>query len=247
MASGPGTGGSRPGGGRPGGGGRRNPAVTRRRIVETALAYVERGEEDLLTMRALGQRLGVSSMALYRYFAGKEEILEQVVDTLLARVSPPAADPAAWEDWIEESARALRGLLVGSPAALRTFTGHPVATPAALARMEAALAVLRRAGFDGPDAARAFATVHTYTIGFAALEVSRAQAVPPGGGQASRYWHIFFGTLPPDDFPNLVELAPDLAQFTGEVQFTAGLRSLLAGLRASLPPAPSLPSAPVAP
>ncbi|MDQ6726459.1 MAG: hypothetical protein M3066_09895, partial [Actinomycetota bacterium] len=56
-----------------------------------------------------------------------------------------------------------------------------------------------------------------------------------GHGQVSRYWHLFFGTLPPDRFPNLVELAADLAQFTSAGQFQIGLRTpLLAGLRTQL-------------
>ncbi|MDQ2827211.1 MAG: TetR/AcrR family transcriptional regulator C-terminal domain-containing protein [Actinomycetota bacterium] len=215
---------------------RKGPGVSRELIIETTLRFVEGGDEDALTMRALGSELGVSAMALYRYFDSKEQILDEVVDALLARVAPPSADPAAWEAWIEESALDLRGVLVRYPAALATFTSHPVTTPAALARIESALGVLRSAGFEGSDAAQAFAAVHTYTIGFAALEVSRSRTLVPGGGEAqvSRYWHLYFGTLPADRFPNLVELAVDLAEFTSEGQFTVGLRRLLSGLRVQL-------------
>lgn len=210
--------------------------VTRRRIVDVALEYVEAGDEAALTMRALGQRLGVSSMALYRYFSSKEEMLGEVVDTLLARLPPPARDAGDWEGWLEDSALTLRDFLVTYSTALHTFTSHPVTTPAAMARMESALSVLRGAGFSGPHAARAFAAVHTYTIGFAALQVSRSRtrAPAPVGADPSRYWHLFFGTLPPDRFPNLVDLAPDLAMFTSPEQFQTGLRSLLRGLRAEL-------------
>lgn len=214
----------------------KGPGVSRERIIETALGFVEDGDDDLLTMRALGSELGVSAMALYRYFASKEQILDEVVDALLGRVAPPSADPAAWEAWIEESALGLRGVLVRYPAALATFTSHPVTTPAALTRIESALGVLRAAGFEGADAAQGFAAVHTYTIGFAALEVSRSRTLVPGAGEAqvSRYWHLYFGTLPADRFPNLVELAVDLADFTSESQFTVGLCRLLSGMRAQL-------------
>lgn len=212
------------------------PGISRERIIEIALGYVEGGDEDALTMRALGSELGVSAMALYRYFDSKDQILDEVVDTLLAEVAPPSADPAAWKDWIEEFALGLRGMLVRYPAALATFTSHPVTTPAALARIESALAVLRAAGFGGSDAAQGYAAVHTYTIGFAALEVSRSRTLVPGGGEAqvSRYWHLYFGTLPADEFPNLVELAVDLADFTSESQFAVGLRQLLSGMRVEL-------------
>ncbi|MDQ6726253.1 MAG: TetR/AcrR family transcriptional regulator [Actinomycetota bacterium] len=210
--------------------------MTRERIVDAALRYVETADEESLTMRALGADLGVSAMALYRYFESKEQILDEVVDTLLAQVPAPAADAGDWEAWIEEFALGMRDLLVRYPAALATFTSHPVTTTAALARMESGLAVLRSAGFHAAGAAQGFAAVHTYTIGFAALEVSRARTMVPGGGHGhvARYWHLFFGTLPPDRFPNLVELAPDLAQFTSAGQFQIGLRTLLAGLRTQL-------------
>jgi hypothetical protein len=42
--------------------------------------------------------------------------------------------------------------------------------------MEAMLAVLGDAGFDEPSARRAYGAIHTYTIGFAALQASRDQS-----------------------------------------------------------------------
>ena len=54
-------------------------------------------------------------------------------------------------------------------------------SPAAVTRMEAVMAVLRQALGDEQSAQRAYAAIHTYTIGFAALEASRAGWDPAQG------------------------------------------------------------------
>ena len=72
--------------------------------------------------------------------------------------------------------------------------------------------VLRRAGIDEETARSAYGAVHTYTIGFAALEASRARQAP-GGEHAGG-------------------LARQLAAYTTTRQFTDGLRYLLEGVSA---------------
>ena len=72
------------------------------------------------------------------------------------------------------------------------------------------LDVLRLAGLDEAAARSAYGALHTYTIGFAALEASRA-GWTPGPGDAGA-------------------LARQLAAYTTAAQFTEGLRYLLAGI-----------------
>jgi hypothetical protein len=115
-------------------------------------------------------------------------------------------------DWIREGAERLRQLLITEPVALQTYLSHPVTLPNAIARMEAMLDVLRTAGFSPAEAEGAYAAVHTYTIGFAALEASRAANL--GGSSDSA-----------DD-----PLRKRLARFTTAAQFRKGLTYLLEGL-----------------
>ena len=65
---------------------------------------------------------------------------------------------------------------MSQPGALHVYLRRPVVTPAAIERMDAMLGVLREAGFDEPLARRAYGAIHTYTIGFAALQASRHQS-----------------------------------------------------------------------
>src|SRR5271156_2074160 len=47
----------------------------RERVVELALATLEKGPPEQLTLRELARQAGVSSMALYRHFADREALL----------------------------------------------------------------------------------------------------------------------------------------------------------------------------
>ena len=124
-------------------------------------------------MRRLAEELGVTPMSLYRYVESKDELLDVVVDALLEATRLPDELDNDWVAWLRESARRLRALLVASPVARDVFTRRPVTTPAALRRMEASLRVLTGDGFSAEAALRAYAAVHVYTIGFAALETAR--------------------------------------------------------------------------
>jgi hypothetical protein len=93
---------------------------------------------------------------------------------------------------------------------LAVYLSHPVVSPVAVARMEAMMAVLRRAIGDEEEAGRAYAAIQTYTIGFAALEASRSRWQP--------------------DESVAQPLARQLAAFTSPRQFAVGLNYLLHGV-----------------
>jgi TetR/AcrR family transcriptional regulator, tetracycline repressor protein len=167
-----------------------------------------------MTIRSLAADLGVSPMALYHYVRDKDDLLDEVADRLLVRAWKPRADPANWKAWIVEAADKMRHFLVSQPAALHVYLAHPVTSPTAMARMNALMGVLSKALGDQQAAEQAYAAIHTYTIGFAALEASRAESEK--NHPAAR---------PPSD-----QRAERLAAYTTPQQFTQGLHYLLAGI-----------------
>lgn len=183
--------------------------ITREQVITTATDIVRSDGFHDLTIRSLAAQLGVSPMSLYSHVRDKDDILDAVVDRLLARTWRPSAPEDDWEEWITQAADKLRRFLVRQPAALYVYLRHPVVSPAAIARMDAMMVVLRTALDDEDAAKRAYAAIHTYTLGFAALEASRA------------------GWTPSDDTPN--RLAVQLAAYTMPEQFSEGLRYLLYG------------------
>jgi AcrR family transcriptional regulator len=185
-------------------------SISREDIVQAAVRIVETGGYEEMSIRSLAAELGVAPMSLYRHIRDKDDLLDEVVDLLLARVWHPATDQDDWQAWIIEAAANLRQFLVTQPAALHVYLRHPVLSPAAVQRMEAMMSVLRRAGLDEALARSAYGALHTYTIGFAALEASRAASVPGSRDAGS--------------------LAQQLAAYTTASQFMEGLRYLLDGI-----------------
>jgi TetR/AcrR family tetracycline transcriptional repressor len=191
--------------------------ISRADIVRAAVRMVTAGGYEEMSIRSLAASLGVAPMSLYRHIRDKDDLLDEVVDQLLARAWRPAAAQDDWQAWIIEAASRLRDFLVSQPAALHVYLSHPVVSPAAVDRMNAMMSVLRRTGIGEETAQRAYGALHTYTIGFAALEASRARWAP-GDGPAS-------------------SLARQLAAYTTTGQFTAGLHYLLEGISSHAGPA----------
>jgi AcrR family transcriptional regulator len=185
-------------------------SISREDIVDAATTIVEAGGYEEMSIRSLAADLGVAPMSLYRHIRDKDDLLNEVVDRLLAQVWRPAAGEEDWQEWLVEAAARLRQFLVTQPAALHVYLRHPVVSPAAVERMDAMMSVLRRTGLDEQTARSAYGALHTYTIGFAALEASRAGWVPGGGDVSGR--------------------AQQLAAYTTAGQFIEGLRYLLEGI-----------------
>ncbi len=205
---------------------RRTPwgTISRQAIVDAATAAVRAGRYEEMTIRSLAAELGVAPMSLYRHVKDKDDLLDEVVDRLLRRVWKPRAAEADWTAWVTEASERLRKLLVSQPAALRVYLRHPVASPAAIARMDAMLAVLRAAGLDDDAAHRAFAALHSYTIGFSALEASRDR----------------FSSGRP---PNGDGLYAELTSYTTPRQFLEGLGYLLEAIAHRMPARRKRPAA----
>ena len=184
--------------------------ITRQQIVESATDLVTTAGYERLTLRGLAAELGVAPMSLYRHIRDKDDVLTEVVDRLLIDAWQPRISKRDWQGWLGEAANRLRRFLVSQPAAMHVYLSHPVVSPAAVARMEAMLQVLRPVVDNEADAHRAYAAIHTYTVGFAALEASRARGV---------------STEEPSD-----SVAQRLAAFTTPRQFRDGLNYLLLGI-----------------
>lgn len=73
----------------------RRAPLSRVQVVDTALTILARVGLPDLTMRAIGNELGVQQSALYHHFANKQELLGAVTDELLARGPRGAVAPAA--------------------------------------------------------------------------------------------------------------------------------------------------------
>lgn len=201
-------------------------SLTHAQLASSALAVVDRDGLAGLSMRAVAQELGMSTMALYRYVADREELERLVVEFVLADVDtepPPPSGAAAWDERIEVLVRRLRDVMSAHPAVVPLTVTHRHESPGVLRWSEAVLAVLTEAGFDGGRRVVALRSLLAYVIG--ALQLSR---LGPLSGEGT----VAISALRPTEYPYMAETARQARNVGADEEFFGGLAALLRGLRA---------------
>ena len=93
--------------------------LSRERVLHAAIKLADEGGVDALSMRKLGQRLGVEAMSLYNHVAGKEDVLDGMVDVLMNEINEivnkiePSSGP--WKTVMRERVLASRKVLLRHP------------------------------------------------------------------------------------------------------------------------------------
>ena len=213
--------------------------ITRELVFAAALEMIDRDGADALSMRRLGAALDRDPMILYRHAPGKAELLDGVVETVLAQLSVDLADPD-WTAQLRAVARDYRALALAHPNVVPLLVTRPLATPLALRPrgtlrpLEAVLALLTRAGFSGPDALHIYRALFGFLNGHVLNELQELVENPDETDDLLR---LGLHRLPIGEFPLLRGLAHALASYDGAAELERGLDILLTGLATTLSPA----------
>jgi AcrR family transcriptional regulator len=203
---------------------RRRP-LTRDRIVEAALALIDRDGLDALSMRALGAALHVEAMALYHWFASKGAVLDAVAEALMLESDPPGVEVADPYERIRIAARRYRLLAVQHPRAFVLVTTRRLATEASFTVLERILAPFFEAGFDAEMAARMFRLVGYFAGGAGHAEIaSRAAQDDPTP-------LVMESFRDPARFPGVTAAAPHLQLAELDGVFEDGLDRIIDAVR----------------
>src|SRR5580693_10792608 len=93
----------------------RRRTLTRERVVAEALTVIGADGAAALSMRALAARLGVVPGALYRHVRSKEQLLDLVVDGVLAETDTRVGSTLSWTEQVKTLAHRLRAVLEDHP------------------------------------------------------------------------------------------------------------------------------------
>jgi AcrR family transcriptional regulator len=200
--------------------------LSRRRVLEEAVRFVDREGLEALTMRKLGAELGVEAMSLYNHVPNKDALLDGMVEVLLGELEVPPEN-RGWEERIKEGYRAFRRLAHEHPNVFPLLVNRPPETMDGVWLVEEFLRTLEEAGFGKETALHAFRTLSSYTFGYAMAEI-RGFALEPDGSRLGAHG------LSPEKFPRLCELKPQLENVDHDAEFEFGLDLILSGLRARL-------------
>lgn len=212
---------------RPRSGSRSRPPLNREQVLAAAIDLADEEGLAAVTMRRLGERLGVEAMSLYNHVANKDDIVDGIADAVLGSIELPS-DCADWKASMRQRADSLRKVLARHPwaAALTDTRSRP--GPATLRYSDWVLGCLRRAGFSPDMASRAFWVLDSYIYGF----VSQEASVVAEGSVAAEQGE-YTRSLPSEEHPYLIEASMAYAAGPGwdfDEEFRFGLELILEGL-----------------
>lgn len=191
------------------------------RIIATATAILDEEGAEALSMRTLAQRLESGTATLYRHFAGRADLVAQVIDAVIGevRVDGAALRALPWQQACESMARSMFEVLQRHPHVAPLMIEHVPAGPNALAQRERGLALLLDAGFPPSLAVQAWATLGRFVLGFA------TQLTASGSEERPKAW----STVDVTEFPATIAVA-DHVPVPLEEEFSFGLELLISGL-----------------
>lgn len=152
--------------------------LSRGRILEAALRYIDTHGLDALSMHKLGAELGVKGMSLYNHVANKDDILDGVVELLWAEVEGTAPANGEWRDTVRALAHATRDMVHRHPSAAPLITSQSVMPLSALRVVQAHVGALVSHGVPDEDAYALLRTITSYTLGSALNEVAWGDGRP---------------------------------------------------------------------
>lgn len=208
--------------------------LDRDRIVEAAIGFID--EEGLpgLTMRRLGERLGVEAMSLYRYVPGKEDLLDAVVASLVASMEQDAevlrTPRDGWQDFLQRLAHGVRRVALQHPKAFPLVASRPPEAPwlrpplRSLDWVEAFLDGLTTEGFTDDAAVGGYRAFTSFLLGHLLLEVAAH------GADIGPLDVLDDGSVENDGlsaYPAVRRMRPALSEDHAVVEFEESLENLL--------------------
>lgn len=184
-------------------------------------------------MRTLAQRLDSGTATLYRHFSGRADLVGQVVDRIFGEVELDVERLAAmdWQQALRTVVHAMFQTLGRHRNAARLLVEQIPVGPNALAQREAGIAFLLNVGFPPELAARSYATLARFVLGFA-IQFAGAGDQRDRGESDEATTAVLRG-LDPTEFPATASVA-DWLPVPLEDEFAFGLELIIDALGRTL-------------
>lgn len=208
--------------------------LNRQRVLRAAIELADTDGLEALTMRRLGESLGVEAMSLYNHVDSKDDLLDGMIDAVFEEVAVPAE--GGWRSSMRERAVSMRATLGRHGWAIGLMDSRAAPGPATLHHHDAVLGCLRRGGFDVEMAAHAFSVLDSYIYGF----VLQERALPFDTPEETAVLAAeMLGRFSAEEHPHLAELTSEHVLSPGYDygdEFEFGLDLILDGLQRTAGP-----------
>ena len=145
--------------------------ISRQAYINAAFDIINDVGVDKLSMRKVASRLGVSPMAMYKYFPNKDDLLAATLEEVIARADVFPSDDLAWPEWVEHVGRGMYNSLCEEASWVPLLGSLRLGSQGA-AVTDAFVKKLTAAGFTIEQSVRAYFAVIQIVIGAVCLRSS---------------------------------------------------------------------------
>jgi AcrR family transcriptional regulator len=209
---------------------------TREAIVAAAIGLADTHGLDAVSIRKVAAALNTRPMDLYRHFTRKDELIDLMVDEVIAGALLDEM-PHDWRDALSAIARALRAVCLAHPWMVTAAGRQALLGPNVMRHVEQSLEATAALGLDQAKRLAIWRAVDSYTMGHAHLSPGRDHSdghPAPDPGRAAAAEAYLQGLAGSGNFPNFAALgaAGLLRSDHDEPTFETGLGWLLTGIAA---------------
>ena len=175
--------------------------LNRERVLQKGIELADVSGIDRLTMRNLGEELGVEAMSLYNHVANKTDLLNGMIDAVFGEIELPSHNDD-WKTALRKRSVSLRDMLKRHPWANGLMDSAATPGAATLRHHDRVIGTFRNAGFSLASTAHALAVLDSYVYGFAKQD----RALPfDTEEEAAAMGQVFLAHLPASQYPYLHE------------------------------------------
>ena len=203
--------------------------LTRKAILDAAVARADSDGIEAVSMRTVAQALGVVPMALYNHISSKQALLSGMVDVIVTEI-PPLDPDQPWQPAIRQRVLAAREVMMRHPWAVEVIKSRTEATPELIG-------AFLSGGFSPELTHQVMHALGSRMWGFA-LDVFPTPATPDDPSQRAALFEVMRAA-----YPNIATIAvagahPKVAMLglgcDNQTEFEFGLDILLDGFEAHL-------------
>lgn len=201
--------------------------LSKDRVLHTAAALADKIGIVALSMRRLGQELGVEAMSLYKHVANREDILDGIVDLVVREIEVPTIG-GDWQAAMRRRATSAYAVLLRHPWVTMLLVSRANVGPAMLRYVDATIGCLREAGFSYALADHAWNAIDNHVYGFTLQQLNFPFQPDEYAAAAAG----FLPQLPAGKYPYLRAMSEQVIAglHSGRHDFEFGLELILAGL-----------------
>lgn len=210
-------------------------ALTKQKIVETALALLDERGVSGFSLPALGRALNADQTAVYRHYASKDDLIRAVADHLLLQASIGFEATQCWRETLAELCQCIFAVYRRHPAAGSLSGSRTTAGPGERELAECFMSAILAAGFQDRQAVLQYRVCVDFALFWAAGHAGYLALDPGARAQDRSFWATEYQNAEPARYPSTALLKHRLVEVESDEIFSAAITLLLDGLERQAP------------